>query len=256
MRPFDPDGPKESGELVGVPLGGIWPGWLVAFARARQVHCDAPEVLGVRRKLEGVAGVVGGEIGDEQQGLALALLLVVDGEPEGLDLWHRCSLTLWQRPRSYEPPGCVSTPSRAGDCRGLGCRPITGAEYSSGSPNFRRRIAPSPAPGRGCPGVMTANRRCGGRGRGRRGRLPAGRLSRGPRGGRRPGFEAEAGGLEPTGLGHVRNLALDSYRRVTSHLRRRARGFVCRTHSRCDLPGNWRMGRLGLESRTLGLKGS
>jgi hypothetical protein len=43
-------------------------------------------MLGVRRKLEGVAGVVGGQVGDEKERLALALLLVVDGESEDLNL--------------------------------------------------------------------------------------------------------------------------------------------------------------------------
>lgn len=74
---LDPDGAQERGDLIGVALGRVRPGGLVALARAGKVDRDTAEVLGVRRQLEGVAGVVGGQVGNQQQRLALALYVVV-----------------------------------------------------------------------------------------------------------------------------------------------------------------------------------
>ncbi len=70
---LDADGPEEGGDLVGMALGRVRPGRLVALSRAGKVDGDAAEVLGVGRQLERPAGVVGGRVGDQQQWLALSL---------------------------------------------------------------------------------------------------------------------------------------------------------------------------------------
>jgi len=46
--------------------------------RSAQIYGEAGEVLGVLRDLEGIASLVGREIRDEHQRLALALDLVID----------------------------------------------------------------------------------------------------------------------------------------------------------------------------------
>jgi hypothetical protein len=71
VRSLDPDGAEESGDLVGMAVGGIRPGRFVACAGAGKVDRDAAEVLGVGGELERVAGVVGGRVRDQQQRLAL-----------------------------------------------------------------------------------------------------------------------------------------------------------------------------------------
>ena len=68
---LDADGAEEGGDLVGVVLGRVRPGRLVALARARQVERETAEVLGVGGKLERVAGVVRRRVGDQQQRLTL-----------------------------------------------------------------------------------------------------------------------------------------------------------------------------------------
>jgi hypothetical protein len=94
VGPLDTDGAEEGGDLVGIGLGRVWPGRLVALARARKVPRDAAEVLGVRRQLERVARVIGGQVRDHQRRftLALSLHLVVDGEPVDVDVRHGRSL--------------------------------------------------------------------------------------------------------------------------------------------------------------------
>src|SRR6266536_1244219 len=91
-RPLDPDGAQEGGNLVGVAVGRVRPGRLVALARTGKVDRDAAEALGVRRQLERVAGMVRRRVRDQQKRLALPLHLVVDREPVDLDLWHDRSL--------------------------------------------------------------------------------------------------------------------------------------------------------------------
>src|SRR5207248_10054393 len=89
---LDPDGAKEGGDLVSIALGRVRPGGLVALARAGNVERDAAEVLGVGRELERIAGVVGGQVRNQQKRLALPLDVVVDRKSVYLDLWHACSL--------------------------------------------------------------------------------------------------------------------------------------------------------------------
>jgi hypothetical protein len=45
-------------------------------------------VLGVLRHLEGVTGVICGQVGNENEGLSGSLLLIVHGEVVGFDLGH------------------------------------------------------------------------------------------------------------------------------------------------------------------------
>ena len=111
VRPFDPDRAQEGGNLVGVAVGRVRPGRLVALARAGKVDRDAAEVLGVRRQLERVAGVVRGRVRDQQERLALPLHLVVDREPVHLNLRHaRSLLAVRRRCRSSTPSIPRSTP--------------------------------------------------------------------------------------------------------------------------------------------------
>ena len=73
MRPLYADRLHEAGDVVGEQFGRIGPVRLVGLARAARIERDAGEMLGVVGDLERVAGVVGGEIGDEDQRLAGSL---------------------------------------------------------------------------------------------------------------------------------------------------------------------------------------
>ena len=69
VRALDADRGQEAGDLLRVPLGRVRPVRLVALARPWKVKRNAPEMLGVGRQLEGVARVVGGGVGDQQERL-------------------------------------------------------------------------------------------------------------------------------------------------------------------------------------------
>jgi hypothetical protein len=58
VGPLDPDRAEEGGDLVGLAVGRVRAGRLVALARAGTIDRDAAEVLGVGRELERPAGVV------------------------------------------------------------------------------------------------------------------------------------------------------------------------------------------------------
>ena len=88
MDAIQPDGGDEGSDIVCKELGRIGPGRLVAFASAARVERDAGELLSVVLDLKGIACIVGSKVGDQQQRLAGALLLVVDGDVVGLDLRH------------------------------------------------------------------------------------------------------------------------------------------------------------------------
>jgi hypothetical protein len=83
---IQPDGGDEGSNIVCKELGRIGPGRLVAFASAARIDRDTGETLSVVRDLKGITCIVGGKVGDQQQRLAGALLLVVDGDVVGLDL--------------------------------------------------------------------------------------------------------------------------------------------------------------------------
>jgi hypothetical protein len=70
VRPLDPDGVEEGGDLVGIAIGRVRPGRLVALTRAGKIDGDAAEVLGVGRQLERPADVVGRRVRDQQKRLA------------------------------------------------------------------------------------------------------------------------------------------------------------------------------------------
>jgi hypothetical protein len=123
MRPLDPDCAQEGGNLIGVPVGRVRSGRLVALARAGKVDRDAAEVLGVRRQLECVAGVIRRRVRDQEERLALPLHLVVDRKSVDLDLRHGHSLPAGRWPCR------TATPSFALDQR-PGNIPIRGAPHS------------------------------------------------------------------------------------------------------------------------------
>jgi len=102
---LDPDGAEEGGDLVGLAVGRVWPGRLVALAGAGKVNGDAIEVLGVRRELERPACVVGRGVGDQQKRLALPLHVVVDQLSVYVDAWHA---------RSYPAGGSAALLSQRG----------------------------------------------------------------------------------------------------------------------------------------------
>jgi hypothetical protein len=64
MGLLDPDGTEEGGDLVGLAVGRVRPGRLVALARAGKIERDAAELLGVGRQLERPAGMVGSRVRD------------------------------------------------------------------------------------------------------------------------------------------------------------------------------------------------
>ena len=92
VGPLHPDRTEEGGDLVGLAIGRVRPGRLVALARAGKIERDAAELLGVGRQLERPAGVVGRRVMDQQERLALPLNLVVDRESVYVDLRHARSL--------------------------------------------------------------------------------------------------------------------------------------------------------------------
>src|SRR5271169_3295899 len=88
MRSLHADRLHEGGDVVGEQLHRIGAVRLVSLARASRVNGDASEMLGIVCDLEGIAGVVGGEIGDEDERLSCPLLLVVHGDAVRFDLRH------------------------------------------------------------------------------------------------------------------------------------------------------------------------
>ena len=85
MRALDADRLHEGGHVVGEQLHRIGALWFVGLARSARVERDAGELLGVIGDLKGVAGMVGGKIGDEHERLACPLLLVIDRDAVRFD---------------------------------------------------------------------------------------------------------------------------------------------------------------------------
>jgi hypothetical protein len=94
VGPAHADGLHERGHVVGEQLGGVGALRLAAQPCPAQVNGEAGEVLGVVRDLERITGLVGREIRDEDQRLALALDLVVDVNAVRLDRRHHGPLSL------------------------------------------------------------------------------------------------------------------------------------------------------------------
>ena len=88
MRFLDADHGHEGGDVIGEQFGRIGAVWLVGFARPARIERNASEMLGVVGDLERVAGVIGCEIRDEDEGFARPLGLVIDRDVVDLDLGH------------------------------------------------------------------------------------------------------------------------------------------------------------------------
>src|SRR5258708_39592929 len=88
MRLADPQGLHKSGDIVGEKLSGIDTFRFVGFASPSEVERDAGKVLGVLCHLEGVTGVVSGQIRKENEGLSGSLLVIVHRDVVGFDLRH------------------------------------------------------------------------------------------------------------------------------------------------------------------------
>jgi hypothetical protein len=88
MGPLDLERGEKGCGIVGKEPRRIWTGRFVALPGAAWVEGDAGEMLGVVCHLERISGVVGRQIGDQQQWLARALLLVIYGYVIDLDLRH------------------------------------------------------------------------------------------------------------------------------------------------------------------------
>jgi len=74
MRLLDSRDLHESGNIVREKFGGIDALWFVGFTCPSEVERDAGKVLGVLCHLEGVTGVIGGQVGNENEGLTGSLL--------------------------------------------------------------------------------------------------------------------------------------------------------------------------------------
>ena len=85
---LNPDRSEEAGDLVGVDFGRVRPGGLVTLPGPRKVESDAAEVLCVGRQLERITSVIGGEVRNQQQRLAIPLHVIVDSEPVYVNLRH------------------------------------------------------------------------------------------------------------------------------------------------------------------------
>src|ERR1700675_1766320 len=81
----------ESGNIFGQEFGGVSAFRFVSFTGPAKVERDAGKVLGVLGHLKGVTGVIGGQVRNENQGLAGSLLLIVYGDAVRSDLRHRSS---------------------------------------------------------------------------------------------------------------------------------------------------------------------
>src|SRR6266849_4491553 len=88
MRLMDPRGLHESGNIVPQKLGGIDAFGFVRFTCPSEVERDAGKVLGILCYLEGITGVIGGQIRNENQRLSASLLVIVYRDVVGFDLRH------------------------------------------------------------------------------------------------------------------------------------------------------------------------
>src|SRR6266851_3879729 len=84
----DPCGLHERGNIVREKLGGIDAFGLVGFTCPSEVERDACKVLSVLCHLEGVTGVIGGQVRNENEGLTASLLVIVHRYVAGFDLRH------------------------------------------------------------------------------------------------------------------------------------------------------------------------
>src|SRR5271167_3416693 len=88
MRLPDPRGLHEGGNIISEKLGGIVAFGFVRFTCPSEVERDAGKALGVLCHLEGVTGVIGGQIWYENEGLSSSLLVIVHCNVVGFDFRH------------------------------------------------------------------------------------------------------------------------------------------------------------------------
>src|SRR5713101_3658034 len=79
-------GLQESRNIVREKLRGVGALGVVCFTRPSQVDGDAGKVLGVLCHLKSVAGVIGGQVGNQDEGLARPFLIVVHRDVVNFDL--------------------------------------------------------------------------------------------------------------------------------------------------------------------------
>ena len=86
---LNPHGIHESGNIVSKNLGGIDAFGLVRFTCPSKIERNAGKVLlGVLRHLEGIAGMIGGQVWNENEWLTSSLLVVIHRDVIGFDLRH------------------------------------------------------------------------------------------------------------------------------------------------------------------------
>jgi hypothetical protein len=78
----------KGGDIVREQFRCVGAAGLAAAARTAKVHREAREMLRVVLHLEGVALLVGGEVGDEDNGLTFPLDLVVNVDAVRMHSWH------------------------------------------------------------------------------------------------------------------------------------------------------------------------
>src|ERR1700751_2716013 len=88
MRALHANRLHEGGDVVGKQFHRIGALRLIGLASAARIEGDASEVLGIIPDLKGIAGMVGGKIGNENERLSRPLLLVVDGDAVGSGFRH------------------------------------------------------------------------------------------------------------------------------------------------------------------------
>src|SRR5438105_5898803 len=88
MRLLDSRDLHESGNVIREKFGRIGSLWFVGFTCPSEIQRDASKVLGVLCHLEGVTTVIGGQVGDENEGLTVSLLVIVHRDVVGFDLRH------------------------------------------------------------------------------------------------------------------------------------------------------------------------
>jgi hypothetical protein len=81
-------GLHEGGHIVGKGLRRVDAFRLIALAGTSQVAGDTGEVLEVLGNLEGIAGVISGQVGNQDQRLSDSLLIVVHGDTVRFDPGH------------------------------------------------------------------------------------------------------------------------------------------------------------------------
>src|SRR5215510_6324412 len=96
----------ESGNIVGEMLRRIGTFCFVRLSRSPEIERDAGKVRGVFCHLEGITGVVGGQVWDQNQRLARSLPVVVESDAIGFHLGHEslsCNRKRLDRSRVEHP---------------------------------------------------------------------------------------------------------------------------------------------------------